>query len=233
MGEDVDSRPLRHRHRRLRRGVRHAELAVLARGGGQRVQRGLVVAGRRVADDDLDVVRAFRHPFGHELPGLAGAGDQAALADDGMRECGLPGAMAGVPALRMSVSPGSAQRVHQLGRRARHVKRGGDAAASCSSVDRPCRWTCASMSPGSSTPPRPSTIPAPPSEPIRRPRSPPCPGAQLPAVEHADVRHGGSRDHAAHRRLLRSFLYIARAHQMQPGGGGGPGGITRVTIGCR
>ena len=46
----------------------------------------------------------------------------------GMRACRLPGAMAGVPALRMSVSPGGrAQRVHQLGRRAGHVERGGHA----------------------------------------------------------------------------------------------------------
>jgi hypothetical protein len=84
--------------------VGHAELGVLTGRDDQRVQRGLVVAGTRVADDDLDVVRALGDPVGDERSGLAGAGQQAALAGAG--DAGrLPGAMAGVPALRMSVSP--------------------------------------------------------------------------------------------------------------------------------
>ena len=90
----------------------------------------------------------------------------------GMRACRLPGAMAEVPALRMSVSPAAP--------RSESTSSGGAVPMSSAVVTpnplsstsecRLCRWTCASMSPGSSTPPPPSMILAPPaSEPMRSP----------------------------------------------------------------
>ena len=209
MGEDADLRPLRHLHRHPRRGMRHAEPAVLAGGDRQRVQRGLVMAGGGVADDDLDVVRAFRHPVGHERPGLIGAGQQAARADDGdvrVRAARRDGRRARAADVGQ---PGHvAQRVHQLGRCARHVQGGGDAEASQLlerapvpqvhvGVDEPGQQHAA-LAVDDLGAAQVGTDPAALDD--HRVR-----GLQLPAIEHADVRHGGPAGSAAHGRLLVFF----------------------------
>ena len=247
MGEDADARPLRHLHGLIRGRVRHAELAVLASGGRERVQRGLVVAGGRVADDDLDVVRAFRHPVGHERPGLISPADQAARADDGdvrVRAARRDGGRARAADVGQ---PGhSAQRVHQLGRRARHVQGGGHAEGGQLlervppvqvdvGVDEPGQQHAALAvndlgATGASADPAGLDD--------HRVR-----GQQPPAVEHADVRHGGLRGHAAHGRLLGSLPLYARGPGPAHTGAGplilaqpgrppreGPDGITRGII---
>src|ERR1700729_828079 len=81
----------------------------------------------------------------------------------GKLACRLPGAMAGVPALRRAVSPGTARS---------ESTRAGDPLAMSSTVVTPKpqsrrsvswsrTWTCESISPGSRTPPAPPMTSAP------------------------------------------------------------------------